>query len=143
LANQHQSVDQYRKAAISSATPLQLVIMLYDGALRFMQAAKIAVDSGDRFTQNEKLLKAQRIIVELSSCLDHEKGAEIAKNLGSLYDFVYNRLIEANIQDRSDYIEQAMKVISDLRESWVTVEGQSRNGAAPQSGATQPTDHAA
>lgn len=131
MAYGNQSIDQYRKAAINSASPLQLVIMLYDGSMKFMLAAKVAMEAEDRFTQNEKLQRAQRIISELTSCLDMEAGGDIAQNLYSLYDFVYNRLVEANIQDRPDYIDQAMKVMSDLRESWVQVEQMQRLGQVP------------
>lgn len=128
MAYGNQSIDQYRKAAVSTASPLQLVIMLYDGALRFMQAAKNAMAEGDLQTQNDKLQKAQKIVAELTSCLDLEQGGEIAQNLFALYDFAYNRLVLANIEDRPDYVDQAMKVLSDLRESWVAVESQHRTG---------------
>ncbi|MES1227858.1 MAG: flagellar export chaperone FliS [Armatimonadota bacterium] len=126
MAYGNQSIDQYRKAAVSTASPLQLVIMLYDGALRFMQQGKAAMASGDLQEHNDKLQKAQKIIAELTSCLDMDQGGEIAQNLFALYDFAYNRLVTANVEDRPDCIDQAMKVLSELRESWVQVEGQQR-----------------
>ena len=82
------------------------------------------MEKADRFDQNEKLLKAQRIVAELTACLDIEAGKEIAQNLHSLYDFVYDRLMQANLHDRADYVEQAMKVMSELRESWVQINDQ-------------------
>ena len=126
MAYGNQSLDQYRKAAVSTASPLQLVIMLYDGALRFMQQGKKAMADGDLQDQNEKLQRAQKIVAELMACLDMDQGGEIAQNLFALYDFAYNRLVSANMEDRPDFVDQAMKVLCELRESWVAVEGQQR-----------------
>ena len=75
-----QYVDEYRKNAVNGASPLQLVIMLYDGAIRFCELGRAAMASGDRFAQNTNLVKAQRILTELTSCLDMKQGGEVAKN---------------------------------------------------------------
>ncbi len=83
----------------------------------------------DLFHQNLNLTKSQKIIAELMACLDMAQGGEVAQNLYALYSFVYNRLVEANIEDRVDYVDQAMKVMSDLRESWVILDDQQRAGA--------------
>jgi flagellar protein FliS len=112
------SIDQYRKAAVTSASPLQLVVMLYDGALRFMEAGKRAMELGDIFKQNDNLQRAQKIVAELTATLDLEKGGEIAQNLAALYSFVYDRLVQGNLGDNPSYIDQAIKVMSDLREGW-------------------------
>lgn len=127
MAYGNQSLDQYRKTAITTASPLQLVVMLYDGALRFMHQGRQAIVDRNLAEQNEKLQRAQRIIAELTACLDMEQGGEIAQNLFALYDFAYNRLVSANMEDRADYVDQAIKVFSDLRESWVQVEAQQRS----------------
>jgi flagellar protein FliS len=100
--------------------------MLYDGALRFMQAGREAILSGDLYAQNTNLQKAQRIVAELTSCLDLQQGGEIAQNLFALYDFVYNRLIAANVEDNLAALDQAMKVMIDLRESWDQLASQPR-----------------
>jgi len=123
------SIDQYRKAAVTSASPLQLVVMLYDGALRFMEAGKHAMETGDLYKQNENLQRAQKIVAELTGTLDLEKGGEIAQNLAALYSFVYDRLVQANVTDQSSYIDQAIKVMSDLREGWSRLTAQDK---APQ-----------
>lgn len=114
-------VDQYRKASVGGASPVQLVVMLYDGALKFMEQGKRAMADGDRFKQNESLQRAQRIISELMSTLDMEKGGEIARNLLSLYTFAYNRLVEANLTDNPEYVDHVLKIMSDLRDSWVQI----------------------
>ena len=70
---------EYQKNAVNGASPIQLVVMLYDGALKFMEAGKKAMAEGDRDKQNQNLQKAQKIVMELMSCLDMEEGKEIAK----------------------------------------------------------------
>lgn len=126
-----QYVDEYRKNAVNGASPLQLVIMLYDGAIRFCELGRAAMASGDRFAQNTNLVKAQRILTELTSCLDMKQGGEVAKNLLSLYTFAYNELVKANLEDNSDSIDQAVKVLSSLRESWGALEEQTRATGEP------------
>lgn len=130
-------IDQYRKTAVNSASPLQLVIMLYDGALRFLHAGKEAMIRKDLYGQNTNLQKAQRIVAELMSSLNMDQGGEVAQNLLALYTFVYNRLIEANINDKPDYIDQCDKILRDLRESWVQIEAEQRQPAMESVGSIQ------
>ena len=122
------SIDQYRKSSVSSASPLQLVVMLYDGALRFMEAGKHAMLKGDVYAQNDNLTKAERIVSELLSTLDMEKGGEVSQNLFSLYTYVYDTLVEANIEDKPEKVDESVAIMSKLRESWVELERQTRKG---------------
>ncbi|MFM9872201.1 MAG: flagellar export chaperone FliS [Fimbriimonadaceae bacterium] len=116
------SIHQYRKSSVDSASPLKLVVMLYDGALRFLNQAKVAMQQKDYERQNDQCKRAQDIISELMSCLDRERGGEIAESLMSLYVFTYDRIVQANIEDNELFIDQAMKVLGDLRESWAELE---------------------
>lgn len=127
MANPKQ-LFEYRKQAVSTASPLQLVIMLYDGALRFMEAGKRAIEARDVDRQNTNLQKAQRILTELISCLDMRAGNEISQNLFGLYTYCYNTLVTANIEDRADLVDQPIRIMSDLRDSWVQIENQQRAG---------------
>jgi flagellar protein FliS len=115
-------VYEYKKNAVNGASPLQLVIMLYDGALRFMEAGKHAMAKRDIYNQNLNLQKAQNIVTELISTLNVEVGGEVAKNLLSLYAFCFTQLVEANVYDRQNQIDAAMRVMSGLRDSWVKLE---------------------
>lgn len=123
-------VDEYKKIAVNSASPLKLVIMLYDGAIRFMENGRDAVLKKDINRQNESLQRAQRIILELMSTLDMEAGSEIAENLMSLYSFSLQQLIQANIHDQTEPIDSAAKIFSDLRDSWIALEEKLREPAA-------------
>jgi len=125
-------VQEYQKGAVNGASPLQLVIMLYDGAIRFMEAGKFGMEHKDLEIQNKNLQKAQRIVMELMSCLDMEKGGEIAKNLLALYTYVLNELVEANVGDRREPIDRCIKILADLRESWVEVDKMTRFPATAQ-----------
>ncbi len=102
--------------------------MLYDGALRFMEAGKHAMAKRDVFTQNDNITKAQRIVSELLSTLDMAQGGEVAKNLMSIYTYVYDRLVEANIEDKTEIVDECIQILSELRESWVELEKRSRAG---------------
>lgn len=115
-------VHEYQKGAVNGASPVQLVIMLYDGALRFMEAGKHAMIAKDLDKQNHNLQRAQKIVLELMSCLDMEKGAEISKNLLALYSYAFEQLVQANMKDDPAGIDRSIKIFSELRESWVEIE---------------------
>lgn len=115
-------IGEYRKSAVQGATPLQLVIMLYDGALKFMEAGKHAMAAKDLEKQNASLQKSQKIIFELIACLDMNEGGEIAANLLSLYTYVVEQLVQANVKDEPEAIDRCIRILSDLRESWVQIE---------------------
>lgn len=133
MAYGNNNITQYKKNAINTASPLQLVIMLYDGCLRFMTNAEQAMDRQDIFHQNENCQRAQNIITELISTLDMDRGGEIATNLFQLYNYAFDQLVLANINDDKQALRQAMKVFEELRQSWAALEQQSRkpvsNGA--------------
>jgi flagellar protein FliS len=106
--------------------------MLYDGALRFMEAGRHAMLRRDVFAQNENFTKAQRIVSELLSTLDMEQGGEVARNLVSLYTYVYDKLVEANLEDKPELVDECATIMSELRESWVELDRQSRPTALPE-----------
>ncbi|HEY3781592.1 MAG TPA: flagellar export chaperone FliS [Fimbriimonadaceae bacterium] len=119
-------VQEYRKGSVNGASPVQLIIMLYDGALKNMEAGKHAILQKNLQGQNQSLQKAQKIVMELMSCLDMKAGEDVAKNLLALYTYVLNQLIQANVHDDIAPVDRSMKVFSDLRESWVQVESTQR-----------------
>lgn len=120
--------QEYRKQAVNGASPLQLVIMMYDGALKYMEAGKHAIAHHDITRQNDQLQKAQKVVLELMSCIDPDQGGEVAKNLLNLYSYVLSELVKANCEDNADAIERCIKIFSDLRDSWVQIDTQTRGG---------------
>jgi flagellar protein FliS len=102
--------------------------MLYDGSIRFMESGKQAILAKDLQKQNDQLQRAQKIVLELMSSLDMQKGGEIAQNLLGLYTFVIEQLIEANMKDLTGPVDESIKIMSSLRESWVQIESQNLAG---------------
>lgn len=123
---------EYQKSAVTGASPLQLIVMMYDGALRFMEAGRHAMAMRDLEKQNANLQKAQRIVLELMSCLDMKAGGEVAKNLFSLYSYVVDELVKANMSDDVAAIERSIRVMSDLRESWSHLQASLKTGEEQQ-----------
>jgi flagellar protein FliS len=132
----NKGAQAYRQNAVMGASPIQLVIMLYDGALRFIEEGKRAMADKDFDTKNTKFQRAQKIVMELISTLDIRNGGEVATNLLSLYTFVLNELVEGNVSDKEVHIDNAYRTMSELRESWVELERQTRT-------ATEATPRAA
>ncbi len=117
-------LGEYRKNAVGGASPLQLVVMLYDGALKCCEAGKQAMSQGDLEAQHKNLSKAQKIISELVASLDMAQGGEIARNLFGLYSYCLNELSDANINDKTDPIDRTMKVLTELRQAWQQIGGE-------------------
>lgn len=109
---------RYLETAVETAHPARLVVMLYDGAIRFLNEAEDAMHNADYDRQNHFIIKAQRIVAELMSSLDMQKGGHIAENLLNIYAYIYNQLIEANLGDQVEVIGQVRHLLQELREAW-------------------------
>ena len=122
--------ERYLETAVETASPARLIVMLYDGAIRFINEAAYAMQQRDYETQNTKLQRAQKILAELISSLDFDKGGEVAENLFRLYTYMYNQLVEANINDSRDRLEHVVHLLSELREAWDTIATESETQVA-------------
>ncbi|WP_408955698.1 flagellar export chaperone FliS [Natroniella sp. ANB-PHB2] len=96
----------------------ELLLMLYNGAIKFSQTAKEDFYQKKFEDANQKLNRVQAIINELSSTLDMENGGEIAENLNNLYEYMNRRLIQANIRKDTEIIEEVIGLLMDLKEGW-------------------------
>ncbi|OGR04324.1 MAG: flagellar export chaperone FliS [Deltaproteobacteria bacterium RIFOXYA12_FULL_61_11] len=108
----------YASTQVTTASPQKLVLMLYDGAVRFLQSAKGHLERKDHAAYGENILKAQRIFIELKKGLDHRQGGEISANLERLYDFVDYQLGIASIRKDASMVDEALKVVLELRSAW-------------------------
>jgi flagellar protein FliS len=129
----------YRKTATTTASPGELVLMLYDGALRFMAAAEIGFQEPNFARQNElvhnNILRTQAIITELQATLNMEKGGEFSENLYRLYDFMQDHLMQANREKNLEKIKVVAGFMQDIRDAWAQMMLQSAQAAhAAQSG---------
>ncbi len=111
--------QEYLKNAVLTATPEQLQLMLYDGAIRFATRGLEAVQANDREGAFNALDRAQRIVLELNQGIRREVNPELADQMAALYNFVYNRLIEGNINQDQAALEDALRILRHLRETWV------------------------
>jgi flagellar protein FliS len=98
--------------------------MLYDGALQFMEAGKAAMLRKDLSEQSNNLQRAQKIVTHLMSTLDMEKGGEVSRNLMPLYQYVFRKLVEANVGDKVPPIDECMTIFGELREGWSKLDQQ-------------------
>jgi flagellar protein FliS len=113
----------YQAQSVLTASPGQLILILYDGALRFLGHARDALQSTEESprrieTINTNLLKAQNIVAELQSCLNLEAGGDHAANLDRLYDYYLRRLFEANMRKTAEPVIEVEKLIRELRDGW-------------------------
>jgi flagellar protein FliS len=108
----------YYQTQIQSRSPLELVVMLYDGALRFLQQTVDAMERGDLVAKRDALSRAMAIVTELHGMLDLEQGGEVAASLDSLYTYMIERISTANQQRDPAPVVEVMRLMTGLREAW-------------------------
>jgi len=126
----------YRANAVLTASPGQLVLMLYDGALKALAIAQVAFERPeDDFRRyeiiNDQILKAQAIINELQSGLNFELGGEFARTMHRLYDYHSRRLLEANLRKQVAPVVEVEKLVRELRDAWAEMLTKQEGPTAP------------
>ena len=112
----------YRESAVLTATPEQLVVMLYDGANRFLTQSAVAMRETRPALAGEKLRRAEAIIDELLATLDMSVG-QIAEQLQALYLFFKEHLSAARLEQSADKVEEVARLMRDLRSAWASIAG--------------------
>jgi len=113
------SFSQYRQNQMSSNAPEKTVLMLYDGAIRFLRSAIREIKENNDIVAKANLMeKTVKIIEYLQSCLDNEKGGEIAENLTRLYDYMSIRLTKANLKNDTAIMEEVLNLLLTIRDGW-------------------------
>ncbi|KAA5804423.1 flagellar export chaperone FliS [Thermoanaerobacterium thermosaccharolyticum] len=107
---------EYKRNSIMTASPEELVMMLYNGIIRFVNEAKQAIDDKNIERAHNSITRAQDIVLELMSTLDMQY--DISKNLYSIYDYISRRLIEANLKKDKVALDEVESLISDLKDTW-------------------------
>ncbi len=111
----------YKKLQVDTASPIGLVIMLYDRAIVLLNKAKNEISEKQIESKGQTLDKASEIIFELLTTLDKDKGGEIASSLANLYNFVLREITNANTKLNTKSLDNAIKILSELRESWESI----------------------
>lgn len=120
---------QYVDNQVNTATPGKLIVMAYDGAIRFAKTGLEAMKSGGKLdVQSAGITKAQAIIAELLSSIDDKADQELAGRLASLYTYMFDRLTDANIHDNMGALQEVIGLLSDLRAAWSDAEMMVRSG---------------
>ena len=108
--------QQYQQQSVMTASPGELVVMLYNGCIRFIKQAMECINNKDLLEAHTAIIRAQDIIVEFMSTLDMKY--EVSKNLMALYDYLHRRLIEANIRKDVAILEEVLGFVTELRDTW-------------------------
>ena len=121
MFNENNPYKRYRQTQVETAGPLELIIMMYDGAIRFCNQAKVAIEENNFNQANKLFQRVQDIIDELNISLNMQAG-EIAANLRSLYEFINTKLFEANIKKDLNLVNQVVELLTELRSSWAELQ---------------------
>jgi flagellar secretion chaperone FliS len=117
----------YRRGEVLAASPAQLVVLLYDGARRFLRQATVAMRAGEIERTHTRLRNAERIIRHLDGTLDFEQG-QVAQNLHSIYAFCLAHLDSARLSQDPAKVEQVGEMLGELREAWAEIAAAAERG---------------
>jgi len=126
-------MSRYRENQITTSTSEETVLMLYDGAIRFLRSAIHELTEKNNIPEKAILIeKIVKILDYLQSCLDTDKGGNIAENLNKLYDYMQIKLTEANFYNDTAKMEEVLSLLLTVREGWNDVCNKQRNSAGKQ-----------
>ncbi|MEL6180812.1 MAG: flagellar export chaperone FliS [Myxococcota bacterium] len=112
---------QYKKTRVSTTSRERILLMLYDGAIRFVEQARRAIEEGQAHIKGEKISRAHAIISELNSTLNHEAAPELCDNLQALYIFMLEKLTQANRNNDVEALAVVTDLLNTLRDGWQEV----------------------
>ena len=117
--NRANAAKLYQQNSINTASPAKLTLMLYDGAVKFCNIALEGIEEKDIQKAHTNIMKAEKIIVELRVSLDRKY--KVWEDFDRVYDYVYRRLIEANMKKDPEILKEALKHIKTMRDTWKEV----------------------
>jgi len=116
-------IAAYQDGAVTTQSKGRLIVLLYDGAIKFMKLAIKELEAGNHEAKSRYINRAQNIINELNAVLDTDAGGEIATNLRKLYCFMQNRLSDANTRCDPQMIREVIKLMEEMNQSWKAIAG--------------------
>jgi flagellar protein FliS len=114
----------YQNNKINTASKAELTLMLYDAGIKFVNKSLLALEKNDYEGVNFNIIKAEKVIVEFRSTLDHKYP--VAKDFDLIYDYLYRRLIEANIKKDKEILDDVLSNLQDMRNIWVDIMKQTK-----------------
>lgn len=127
MALNQAAYSQYNNSKILTASPAELTLMLYDGAIKFCNIAIMAIEKNDIMKAHTYIVKTENIIEEFQATLNHKYP--VAKDFDNVYKYIYNRLVEANVKKDKDILEEVLVHLRTLRDTWKEVMKATHNGA--------------
>ncbi len=124
------AANEYLKTKVMTASPTELRMMLFDGAIKFCHQAREAIAAEQIESAHDALMRAQKIVLELSTSLDHKVAPDICDKLTALYIYIYKLLVDANMHQSPGPIDEALKLLDFERETWRMVMDKSSGDAA-------------
>jgi flagellar protein FliS len=110
---------RYQQTQVETANPLDLIIMLYDGAIKFLNRAKTAIEEKNIEAAHNAIQRTHRIIDELNFSLNMEAGGEVAANLRRFYQYIDGELTKANLKKDQRIIDNIIRLLTEMKSSWV------------------------
>ena len=126
--------DAYLESRVLSADPVELIRLLYQTGVSAVQDARRCLADGKIMERSQAITKAGRVLIQLITALDHERGGEISRRLAALYDYMLRRLTEANSRQRDEPLAEVLSLLATLAEGWEGV----RPAPAPEPAAGHP-----
>lgn len=114
----NQYLKQYQKNEVETASPEKILILLYDGAIQFLNKAKIALEQKNIPEVHNNLIGCENIILEFINTVDVENGGDFAVRIKALYEYFYNTLVQANMKKDVTKIDEVLKHLVELRATW-------------------------
>jgi flagellar secretion chaperone FliS len=122
---------RYRDVAVKTANPIQLIVMLYDGAIHSLQQAQECLRKRDIAGRARSINRAIAIISELQACLNFKEGGEIATSLSRLYSYMRQQVFNANVEQRGEPLVEVVRLLEGLRSAWRELALESQKAGAP------------
>jgi flagellar secretion chaperone FliS len=119
MATNYAAANVYKQNSVTTATPAELTLMLYNGCLKFLNRAKVAMNEGNIEEKNNNIQRAQNIISEFMSTL--KMDVEVSQQMMTMYEYMNRRLMEANINNDITIVEEVEGLVTEFRDTWKQV----------------------
>ena len=122
----NQAYAEYNRNKVLTASPAELTLLLYEGAIKFCNIAIIGLEQNDMEKVHNNTIKVENIIEEFQATLNHKYS--VAEDFDKIYKYIYNLLVEANIKKDKELLEQALNELRGMRDTWKEVMAKAKQG---------------